>query len=341
MHHVRVLPGISAKKCRGGLTMRWRGERESENVEDRRGEGGVGFPMPGGGGLRFPGGGGARGGGIGIVGILILLGLMFFFGVDPRVIMQGGGPGGDESGFPDIRLPQSRPDTTGFPVPKQPPGPDLQHPRSASQDDLKQFVSVVLADTEDVWNNLLPQYGERYRDPTLVLFSGGVRSGCGIGMSQMGPFYCPQDEKVYIDLSFYKELRDRFNAPGDAAQAYVIAHEVGHHVQKLLGIMDQVDAVRQRVSERQGNAIQVRVELQADCFAGVWANKAQEAKNIFEPGDIEAALNAASAIGDDRIQRQTQGYVVPDSFTHGSSAQDRKSTRLNSSHLGISYAVFC
>jgi predicted metalloprotease len=303
--------------------MRWRGERESENVEDRRDEGGGGFgsPFPGGGGLRFPSGGGARGGGIGIVGLLILLGLMFFFGVDPRVIMQGGGPGGDESNFPDIRLPQSRPDTTGFPVPRQPQGPDLQHPRSASQDDLKQFVSVVLAETEDVWSKLLPQYGQRYRDPKLVLFSGGVRSACGLGVSQMGPFYCPQDEKVYIDLSFYKELKDRFNAPGDAAQAYVIAHEVGHHVQKLLGIMDQVDSVRQRVSERQGNAIQVRVELQADCFAGVWANKAQEAKNIFEPGDIEAALNAASAIGDDRIQKQTQGYVVPDSFTHGSSAQ--------------------
>jgi uncharacterized protein len=303
--------------------MRWRGERESENVEDRRDEGGGGFgsPFPGGGGLRFPGGGGARGGGIGIVGILVLLGLMFFFGVDPRVIMQGGGPGGDESNFPDIRLPQSSPDTTGFPVPRQPQGPDLQHPRSASQDDLKQFVSVVLAETEDVWSNLLPQYGERYSDPKLVLFSGGVRSACGIGMSQMGPFYCPQDQKVYIDLSFYKELKDRFNAPGDAAQAYVIAHEVGHHVQNLLGIMEKVDAVRQRVSERQGNAIQVRVELQADCFAGVWANKAQEAKNIFEPGDIESALNAASAIGDDRIQKQTQGYVVPDSFTHGSSAQ--------------------
>jgi predicted metalloprotease len=314
---------MSANKCRGDLKMRWRGERESENVEDRRDEGGGGFgsPFPGGGGLRFPGGDGARGGGIGIVGLLILLGLMFFFGVDPRVIMQGGGPGGDESNFPDIRLPQSSPDSSGFPVPRQPQGPDLQHPRSASQDDLKQFVSVVLAETEDVWSNLLPQYGQRYSDPKLVLFSGGVRSACGIGMSQMGPFYCPQDEKVYIDLSFYKELKDRFNAPGDAAQAYVIAHEVGHHVQKLLGIMDQVDAVRQRVSERQGNAIQVRVELQADCFAGVWANKAQEAKNIFEPGDIESALNAASAIGDDRIQKQTQGYVVPDSFTHGSSAQ--------------------
>ena len=154
-----------------------------------------------------------------------------------------------------------------------------------------------------------------------MLFTGAARSACGIGMAQMGPFYCPMDGKVYIDLAFYRELRDRFHAPGDAAQAYVIAHEVGHHVQNLLGIMDQVERIRPRLSERQSNALQVRVELQADCFAGVWANKAQEAKAIFEPGDIEAALNAASAIGDDRIQRRTQGYVVPDSFTHGSSEQ--------------------
>jgi hypothetical protein len=302
--------------------MRWRGERQSDNVEDRRGQGGgFGFPFPGGGGMRFPGGGGARGGGIGILGILIILGLMFFFGVDPRVIMQGGPPGGDTQGFPDIRLPQHRPETTNYPVPRQPPGPDIQRPRTANEDELKQFVSVVLAETEDVWRNLFNQYGVRYRDPTLVLFSGGVRSACGIGMSQMGPFYCPMDGKVYIDLAFYRELKERFNAPGDAAQAYVIAHEVGHHVQNLLGIMDKVEAVKQRLGERASNALQVRVELQADCFAGVWANKTQEAKNMFEPGDIEDALNAASAIGDDRIQRQTQGYVVPDAFTHGSSAQ--------------------
>lgn len=297
--------------------MRWRGERESENVEDRRGErGGFGFP---GGTIRFPsGGGGGGGGGIGIIGILILLGLMFFFGVDPRVILQGGGGGGGD--IPNIQLPRQRPDATNFPSPG-PRGPDLQRPQSANEDDLKKFVSVVLAETEDVWGNLFKQYGERYNDPTLVLFTGGVRSACGMAMSAMGPFYCPADEKVYIDLSFYRELRDRFKAPGDAAQAYVIAHEVGHHVQKLLGIMDQVEAARQRMGQRAGNALQVRVELQADCFAGVWANKAQEAKNIFEPGDIEQALNAASAIGDDRIQRQTQGYVVPDSFTHGSSQQ--------------------
>ena len=304
--------------------MRWRGQRESENVEDRRDEGGgFGFPFPGGGRGRFPSGGGG-GGGIGIIGLLILLGLMFFFGLDPRVIMQpggpGGGPGGDEANFPDIRLPQERPDTTNFPVPGQ-QGSPIERPQTTSEDDLKQFVAVVLADTEDVWRNLFARYGERYSDPKLVLFSGGVRSACGIGMAQMGPFYCPYDEKVYIDLDFYGDLKNRFGAPGDMAQAYVIAHEIGHHVQKLLGVADQVEALKQRMGQTQANALQVRMELQADCFAGIWANRAQESKDIIEPGDIEDALRAASAIGDDRIQKQTQGYVVPDAFTHGSSDQ--------------------
>jgi uncharacterized protein len=303
--------------------MRWRGERESENIEDRRSEGGgYGFPLPGG-GVRFPSGGSGRGGGIGIVGILIILGLMWFFGIDPSVLMQGGGggaPTGDESNFPDIHLPQSRPDTTNVPVPGT-QGAPVQHPQTNSEDDRKQFVAVVLADTEDVWQGIFKQYGEAYSDPKLVLFSGAVRSACGTGMSAMGPFYCPNDEKVYIDLSFYEELKDRFKVQGDFAQAYVLAHEVGHHVQKLLGIMDQVEAARQRMGEKQGNALQVRVELQADCFAGIFANHAQESKNIIEPGDIDGALAAASAIGDDRIQKQTQGYVVPDAFTHGTSAQ--------------------
>jgi predicted metalloprotease len=301
--------------------MRWRDQRESQNVEDRRGQGGgFGFPFPGG-GVRFPSGGGSGGGGIGTVGLLIILGLMLFFGVDPSVLMQGGGgPGGGEVSFPDIRLPQSRPDATNFPVPGQ-QGPQVQHPRTSSEDDLKRFVSVVLGTTEDVWQETLARYGRRYTEPTLVLFSGGVRSACGTGLSQMGPFYCPNDQKVYIDLDFYRELKDRFRAPGDMAQAYVIAHEIGHHVQKLLGIADQVEALRGRMSQRQANALQVRMELQADCFAGIWANQAGETKNIIEPGDIEEALNAASAIGDDRIQKQTQGYVVPDSFTHGSSEQ--------------------
>ncbi len=302
--------------------MRWRGQRESENVEDRRGEGGgFGFPFPGG-GVRFPSGGsGGRGGGIGIVGLLIILGLMFFFGVDPRVIMQGGGPGGDETTFPDIRLPQSRPDTTNYPVPEERRGPPVQRPQTTNEDDLKQFVAIVLGDTEDVWRALFARYGARYNDPKLVLFTGGVRSACGLGMAQMGPFYCPMDEKVYIDLDFYQDLKNRFHAPGDFAQAYVIAHEIGHHVQKLLGIADQVEAARQRMSETRSNALQVRMELQADCFAGIWANRAEETKDIIEPGDIEEALRAASAIGDDRIQKQTQGYVVPDAFTHGSSEQ--------------------
>jgi predicted metalloprotease len=294
--------------------MRWRGQRESENVEDRRGEGGGGFGFPG--GAR----GGGRGGGIGIVGLLVILGLMFFFGVDPRVIMQDGGPGGGEATFPDIRLPQERPDATNFPVPGQ-QGPPVQRPKTTSEDDLKGFVAVVLGDTEDVWRDLFARYGASYRDLKLVLFSGGVRSACGVGMAQMGPFYCPMDEKVYIDLDFYEDLKNRFKAPGDFAQAYVIAHEIGHHVQKLLGIAEQVEALKQRMSQTDANALQVRMELQADCFAGIWANRAEETRDIIEPGDIEEALRAASAIGDDRIQKQTQGYVVPDAFTHGSSEQ--------------------
>ena len=299
--------------------MRWRGGRESQNVEDRRDEGG-GFSFPGG-GVTFPSGGGSgRGGGIGILGILIILGLLWFFGIDPTVLMQGGGPG--EDNFPNIQFPQSRPDTTNFPVPGQETqGPPLQHPKTASEDELKQFVGVVLADTEDVWQDLFARYGQRYSDPKLVLYTGAIGSACGTGQAAMGPFYCPSDEKVYIDLDFYHELKNRFKAPGDFAQAYVIAHEIGHHVQKLLGIMDQVEAARQRMGQADANALQVRVELQADCLAGVWANHAQESKDIIEPGDIDEALNAASAIGDDRIQRQTQGYVVPDAFTHGSSAQ--------------------
>jgi predicted metalloprotease len=299
--------------------MRWRNQRESENIEDRRDEtGGIGFPFPRG-GVRFPSGGSGRGG-IGILGLLIILGLMLFFGLDPGAIMQSG-PQPDATNFPDVRLPRERPDATNVPIPGGESGPQIQHPQTAGEDDLKTFVSVVLATTEDVWQDLFSRYGARYSDPKLVLFTGAVRSACGTGMSAMGPFYCPGDEKVYIDLDFYKELKDRFRAPGDMAQAYVIAHEVGHHVQKLLGIADQVEALRQRMSQTQANALQVRMELQADCFAGVWANRAQETKNIIEPGDIDEALGAASAIGDDRIQRQTQGYVVPDSFTHGSSEQ--------------------
>lgn len=302
--------------------MRWRGQKESQNVEDRRGQGGgFGFPFPGGGGMRFPGGssGGRGGGGLGILGILIILGLMLFFGVDPRVILQG--PSGSEGTFPDIHLPQQRPDATNFPNPGGQSEPQIERPRTAGEDDLKSFVSVVLGTTEDVWEEMLARYGQRYSDPTLVLFSGATRSACGTGLAQMGPFYCPLDGKVYIDLAFYRELKDRFHAPGDMAQAYVIAHEIGHHVQTLLGITRQVERAKSQMRERQANALQVRMELQADCFAGIWANRAHETKDIIEPGDIDEALAAASAIGDDRIQKRTQGYVVPDSFTHGSSEQ--------------------
>jgi predicted metalloprotease len=315
-------PGFNKQRFSAGIfKMRWRGQRQSQNVEDRRGQRrGFGFPFPGRGGrgpMRFPSRGGPvrRGGGIGIVGVLIILGLMFFFGIDPSVLLQGGGSGG---GIPNIQLPQSRPEATNFP---RPGGRTVQRPKTAGDDDLKSFVAVVLATTEDSWERTFQGFGQRYRDPKLVLFKGSVRSACGTGMSAMGPFYCPGDEKVYIDLDFYRELKTRFRAPGDFAQAYVIAHEVGHHVQKLLGIADKVDSARRRMGKAEANALQVRMELQADCFAGIWANQMQADKGLIEEGDIDEAITAAGAIGDDRIQKRTQGYVVPDSFTHGSSAQ--------------------
>jgi predicted metalloprotease len=192
---------------------------------------------------------------------------------------------------------------------------------SAEDQELADFVSVVLADTEDTWNGIFADENLDYREPTLVLFTGAVDSSCGFAQSAMGPFYCPVDEQVYIDLSFYRDLKERFNAPGDFAQAYVIAHEVGHHVQNLLGISEQVQSAQQGVSEAEANKLSVMQELQADCFAGVWAYNADEARNILEQGDVEEGLNAASAIGDDRLQMQSQGRVTPDSFTHGTSEQ--------------------
>lgn len=262
--------------------------------------------------------GGRRKGGIGIFGILLILGLAYFLGFDPSTLLQGGG-----MQMPEIQLPQTQ--TSGTEVTTSRRGGQVaQRPTSSSDDDMKSFIAVVLADTEDVWSAIFRQYGRDYKEPKLVLFSGATRSACGTGLSQMGPFYCPLDQKVYIDLSFYRELRERFQAPGDFAQAYVIAHEVGHHVQTLLGITEKVQAAKARMSKRESNAVQVRMELQADCFAGLWAKLANRSKNILEPGDIEEALNAASAIGDDRIQKQQQGYVVPDSFTHGSSAQRKR-----------------
>ena len=256
---------------------------------------------------RFPGGfpGGmtgrgrvARGGGIGGIGLLVLLLLGWLFGIDPSFLLQ-------DSATVDVPFQQQ----TG-PV-QRPPG----------DDQAAQFVSVVLADTEDTWHPIFRGMGREYREPTLVLFTNAVESACGFAEAAMGPFYCPGDQKVYIDLGFYDDLRTRFNAPGDFAQAYVIAHEVGHHVQNLLGIAEQVMTIRQQVSEAESNELSVRMELQADCFAGVWANHADRARGVLEEGDVEEALNAASAIGDDRMQRRSQGYVVPDAFTHGSSAQ--------------------
>jgi predicted metalloprotease len=205
----------------------------------------------------------------------------------------------------------------------RPPGPQAQPEASRQAPDTQsEFVSVVLGDTEDTWEALFQKrFGRSYQKPQLVLFTGSVESACGFARAAMGPFYCPRDQRVYIDLAFYDELQRRFKAPGDFAQAYVIAHEVGHHVQTLMGISNQVRAAQQRAGEAQANALSVRQELQADCFAGLWAHHAQRSRNVLEAGDIEEALGAASAIGDDRLQKRTQGYVVPESFTHGTSEQ--------------------
>jgi uncharacterized protein len=270
--------------------MKWEGNRESDNVEDARGSGGgfgAGLPI------------GGRGIGLGTVAIALVAG--WIFGINPLTILGALDGGG---GAPMVQQPQQAP------AAKPPP-----------EDKLARFVSTVLADTEDVWREQFAQAGGAYRDPKLVLFRGAVPTACGQGASAMGPFYCPGDQKVYIDLDFYETMRTRLGAPGDFAQAYVIAHEVGHHVQNLLGITDKVDAMRGRASEAQRNALSVRLELQADCLAGVWAHHAQTARQVLEAGDVEEALNAATQIGDDTLQRKAQGTVVPESFTHGSGAQ--------------------
>ncbi|WP_151637582.1 KPN_02809 family neutral zinc metallopeptidase [Noviherbaspirillum aerium] len=266
--------------------MKWEGNRESENIEDRRGAGGFG-------------GGGFGGRSIGLGTVAIALVASYFLGVNPMTVLSmltGGSPGTSVS----------------QPMPTQNP---------PASDQMTRFVSTVLADTEDTWTAIFSQQGANYAKPRLVLFSGSTPTACGTGQSAMGPFYCPGDQRIYIDLSFYRLMQQRFNVSGEFAQAYVIAHEVGHHVQHLMGISDKVHAARRNSSEAEGNALSVRLELQADCFAGVWANHANRARNILEAGDVEAALNAASAIGDDALQRKSQGHVVPDSFTHGTSAQ--------------------
>jgi predicted metalloprotease len=258
--------------------MLWKGQRQSDNVEDRRG---------------MSRGGMAVGGGLG--GIVVLV-IALLLGADPRQLLE-----------------QSRgvePST----------GTTTSRPTNPKEEELKQFSATVLASTEDVWADIFRKQGRTYTKPTLVLFTDAVRSACGEAGAAVGPFYCPSDQKLYLDLSFFNELQTRFRAPGDFAQAYVIAHEVGHHVQNLLGTMDKVDGVRGRMSEAEANQLSVRLELQADFLAGVWAHYAQQ-KGILEAGDIEEALGAASAVGDDRLQAEGQGYVVPDSFTHGTSEQ--------------------
>ncbi|MCK9684333.1 neutral zinc metallopeptidase [Scleromatobacter humisilvae] len=280
--------------------MKLDGQRESDNVEDLRDQGG------GGGGSGF---GGIGMGHIGIGTIVIALIGGWIFGINPLTILgviSGGGAPVQHS------APAPVPAQTGQ------PGAPVAH---GQEDPMKRFVSIVLADTEDVWTQVFQQRGGTYRDPKLVLFRDSTPTACGRGESATGPFYCPGDEKVYIDLSFYDLLRTKLGAPGDFAQAYVIAHEVGHHVQKLMGISAKVDAARRGSSEVRSNALSVRLELQADCFAGIWANRAQATKNIIEAGDIDQALNAASQIGDDTLQRKASGTVQPDTFTHGTSAQ--------------------
>ena len=258
--------------------MLWKGQRQSDNVEDRRG---------------MSGGGMAIGGGLG--GIVLLV-IALLLGADPRQLLEQRGVD-----------PSSGTTTTS-------------RPTNPQEDELKQFSSTVLASTEDVWTDIFRQQGQTYTKPKLVLFTEAVNSACGEAGAAVGPFYCPGDQKLYLDLSFFNDLQTRFRAPGDFAQAYVIAHEVGHHVQNLLGTMDKVDSVRGRMSEAEANQLSVRLELQADFLAGVWAHYAQQ-KGILEAGDIEEALGAASAVGDDRLQREGQGYVIPDSFTHGTSEQ--------------------
>ena len=269
--------------------MKWEGNRESDNVEDGRSGGGGG-----GGGFGL----GGRSVGIGTIAVALVAG--WVFGINPLTVLGLLSGGGAPQGSVQQQAPAGRP---------------------PADDKMARFVSTVLADTEDVWREQFKQMGSTYREPKLVLYRNAYPTACGQGQSAMGPFYCPGDQKVYIDLGFYETMRTKLGAPGDFAQAYVIAHEVGHHVQNLLGITEKVEAMRGRGSEAQQNAISVRLELQADCFAGVWANHAQASRQILEQGDLEEALNAATQIGDDTLQRKSQGQVVPESFTHGTSAQ--------------------
>jgi predicted metalloprotease len=261
--------------------MRWIGQRESQNVEDRRG-------------MRAGGRGVALGGG----GIILLIAFSLLTGQDPIRLLETI-TGGDQVSVDS--------------------GQQQEGSRGAPADQLGKFASVVLGSTEDVWHQQFAAAGKTYENPTMVLFSGAVQSACGFSSAAVGPFYCPGDSKLYLDLSFFNELQNRFGAPGDFAQAYVIAHEIGHHVQNELGIASKVSAAQQRAGQEEANALSVRMELQADCLAGVWAHHANQSADLLEPGDVEEGLKAAAAIGDDQLQRQAQGYTVPESWTHGSS----------------------
>ncbi|MFT3908405.1 MAG: neutral zinc metallopeptidase [Ferruginibacter sp.] len=267
--------------------MQWQGRRESDNVEDRRGMSGGGKVLAGG----------------GIIGVIVLI---------VNMLLSGNGDQGIK--LPDIQQQQTQQTQ------------QLSPEEQAADDERAKFVKVVLADTEDVWDKIFSQSGEQYSKPILVLFRGEVESACGNASSASGPFYCPGDQKLYIDLSFYQELKERFNAPGDFAMAYVVAHEVGHHIQKLMGTSDKMQRLRSQLSEEEYNKYSVKLELQADFYAGLWAKYASEikttdGKSIIDPDDISEALTAANAIGDDRLQKEAQGYIVPESFTHGTSAQ--------------------
>ncbi|OYX35475.1 MAG: hypothetical protein B7Y99_03785 [Caulobacterales bacterium 32-69-10] len=264
--------------------MRWDDDRQSDNVQDDRG---VSFGSGGGGGLMLGGGG---------IGAIVLVGLALLFGVDPRLLLQGGG-GGDPNG-----------------VRTEPAGP-------RADDEDARFSRTVLAYTEDTWGEIFQERGARYDPPTLVLYDEGHPTGCGFGQSAMGPFYCPLDHRIYLDLTFFRELSGKFGAPGRFAEAYVIAHEVGHHVQNLMGTAERTQRQQQGADRTLANQISVRVELQADCFAGVWAERTNRRENFLDPGDIDQGMAAASAVGDDTLQKQTQGRVVPDAFTHGTSEQ--------------------
>lgn len=295
--------------------MRWRKRRQSANLDDQR-SGNSGGRMPGDTGqgrrrMRLPRMGGGRtarkagGGGIGV--IIVVLVVSWFLGINPLTLLQGGGlPTGSQNSFEEA-----------------PPRQSGTTRPSAQDDEMKQFIAVVLAETEDVWNRIFTEGGAKYEEPRLVLFTGQVRSACGFASAASGPFYCPGDKRVYIDLSFYEELRRKFKAPGDFAQAYVIAHEIGHHVQNLIGVLPEFNRRRRQMSKAEENQMSIRVELQADCFAGVWGYQAKQ-RGLLEPGDLEEALNAATQIGDDAIQKRVQGYVVPESFNHGTSAQRKR-----------------